>query len=100
MHGPSLQNLQGGNVGLITEAVWGKVEGTVYALEHKAELATKLNYKSIPEPSGEKSEPGGSLSCQHEALPGSSRSFGMEPFLSICQEGPWLSRPALKLREF
>lgn len=29
------------------------------ALEHNAELATKLNYKSIPEPSGEKSEPEG-----------------------------------------
>lgn len=34
VHGPSLRNLQGGNVGLVTEAVWGKAEGTVCDCGH------------------------------------------------------------------
>lgn len=70
------------------------------ALEHNAELATKLMYKSVSELSGGKSEPEGQSLLPALALPGSSRSFGMEPFPSICQEGTWLSCPALKLREF
>lgn len=34
VHGLSPRNLQGGNVGLITEVVWGKVEGTVCDCGH------------------------------------------------------------------
>lgn len=70
------------------------------ALEHSAELATKLNYKSVPEPSGEKSEPEG-----QSLLParGSARFIQIiwhGAFLSICQEGTWLSHPALERQEF
>lgn len=52
-------------------------------------LATKLKYESesVPEPSREKSEPEGQSLLPARALPGSLRSFGMEPFLSSAKRG-------------
>lgn len=57
------------------------------ALEHKAALATNSNTRAPQNPPGRNQSRKGNLSCQHQALPGSPRSAGMEPFLSICQEG-------------